>query len=58
MKKVFLILGITMLLISCGTSSTDDATSEATTTEEVDATEVSTPVTDSVEVSTPEEVSE
>ena len=60
MKRVFLILGITVFLASCDNSSTENATPETTATEEVVASEeVVTTVEETVtEEANTDEVSE
>ena len=57
MKKVFLILGIAVLVMSCDNSATENATTEPVTTEEVVGEEATTEEVVTEEATT-EEVSE
>ncbi len=52
MKKLFLVLGVTLLLTSCDNSATDNATTETTSSEEVVATVDSIMVVDVVDCDT------
>ena len=52
MKKLFLVLGVTLLLTSCDNSTTDNATTETTSSEEVVATVDSIMVVDVVDCDT------